>query len=48
MIQGTFSKRFVLGPWNSSYDLGTYGIDASTNTAWAVINYNADFAVTSF
>ena len=48
MIQGTYSKRFVLGPWNSSYDLGTYGIDASTNTAWAVINYNADFAVTSF
>lgn len=48
MNQGTSSKRFVLGPWNSSYDLGTYGVDMNTNTAWAVINYNADFAVTSF
>lgn len=48
MNQGTYSKRFVLGPWNASYDLGTYGIDPRTNTAWAVINYNADFAVTSF
>jgi hypothetical protein len=46
--QGTFSKRFVLGPWNSTYDLGTYGIDPATHTAWAVLNYNADFAVTSF
>jgi hypothetical protein len=48
MNQGTYSKRFVLGPWNPSYDLGTYGVDTNTNTAWAVINYNADFAVTSF
>jgi len=48
MNQGTSSKRFVLGPWNASYDLGTYGVDTNTNTAWAVINYNADFAVTSF
>lgn len=37
--------KFVKGPWNSSYPLGTYGVDASTKTAWAVINYNADFAV---
>jgi hypothetical protein len=48
MNQGTYSKRFVLGPWNSSYDLGTYGIDTTAHTAWAVINYNADFVVTSF
>ena len=48
MNQGTSSKHFVLGPWNSSYDLGTYGVDPNTNTAWAVINYNADFAATSF
>ena len=46
--KGTFGKRFVLGPWNPSYDLGTYGVDPATNTAWAVINYNADFAVNSF
>ena len=28
-------------------ELGTYGIDSKTNTAWAVINYTGDFAVTS-
>jgi len=38
--------KFVLGPWNLNYGLGTYGVDTSTNTAWAVINYNSDFAVT--
>jgi hypothetical protein len=38
-------KRFVLGPYNSKYGLGTYGIDPKTKTAWAVLNYNADFAV---
>jgi hypothetical protein len=39
------TKKFVLGPWNPSYGMGTYGVDPSTNTAWAVINYNGDFAV---
>jgi hypothetical protein len=38
-------KRFVLGKYNSKYGLGTYGIDPKTKTAWAVLNYNADFAV---
>ncbi|MBN1904930.1 MAG: metallophosphoesterase [Deltaproteobacteria bacterium] len=38
-------KRFVLGPYKSKYGLGTYGIDPKTKTAWAVLNYNADFAV---
>jgi len=42
------TEKFVLGPWNSSYGLGTYGVDPSTHTAWAVINYNSQFAVTSF
>ncbi len=40
------AKQFVLGPWNSSYGLGTYGVDAKTRTAWAVINHDGDFAVT--
>ncbi len=35
-------------PWNPSYKLGTYGVDTATNTAWAVINYNGDFAVGRF
>jgi hypothetical protein len=41
-------KGFVLGSWNPDYKLGTYGIDPNTHTAWAVINYNGDFAVTRF
>jgi hypothetical protein len=40
-------KAFVKGPWKEGYDLGTYGVDASTKTAWAVINYNGSFAVAS-
>jgi hypothetical protein len=39
------TKHFVLGAWNSSYGLGTYGVDPHTKTAWAVINYDGDFAV---
>ena len=42
------SRKFVYGPWSSEYKLGTYGVDPSTNTAWAVINYNSDFAVAHF
>ncbi|HME41475.1 MAG TPA: metallophosphoesterase [Syntrophorhabdales bacterium] len=39
------TKKFVKGPWKSSYGLGTYGVDRRTKTAWAVVNYNASFAV---
>jgi hypothetical protein len=39
------TPKFVSGPWQSSYGLGTYGVDTSTNTAWAVINYNSNFVV---
>jgi hypothetical protein len=39
------AKNFVFGPWNASYPLGTYGVDPTTKTAWAVLNYNGDFAV---
>ena len=42
------TKKFVLGPWEPKYGLGTYGIDLKTHTAWAVINYNSDFAVAGF
>lgn len=38
-------KKFVVGPYKKRYGLGTYGIDPKTKTAWAVLNYNADFAV---
>jgi hypothetical protein len=39
------TKTFVRGPYASNYTLGTYGVDFATKTAWAVLNYNADFAV---
>lgn len=39
------TKSFIAGAYDSSYGLGTYGYDASTNTAWAVVNHNGDFAV---
>ena len=39
------NHKFVLGPWNSSYKLGACGVDPATKTAWAVLNYNGDFAV---
>jgi hypothetical protein len=42
------AKKFVVGAWNPSYELGTYGVDPSTHTVWAVINYNSDFAVAQF
>lgn len=37
------TKEFVKGPWKSGYGLGTYGVDPSRKTAWAVINYEGDF-----
>jgi hypothetical protein len=39
------TKTFVKGPWKEGYALGTYGIDAHTKTAWAVINFDGSFAV---
>jgi hypothetical protein len=40
------ARNFVVGPYVAGrYGLGTYGIDPDNMTAWAVLNYNADFAV---
>ena len=39
------ASNFIPGPCDTSYPLGTYGFDTTTNTAWAVLNYNGDFAV---
>jgi hypothetical protein len=38
-------KRAVAGPWQSMYELGAYGVDLKTHTAWAVINHEGNFAV---
>jgi hypothetical protein len=39
------TKKFVAGPWQSGYGLGTYGVDPVSKTAWAVLNVNGAFAV---
>lgn len=39
------TKKFVFGPWNKKYGLGTYGVDTKTGTAWAVLNNEGDFIV---
>jgi hypothetical protein len=39
------AKHFVLGPWNASYGLGTWGVDTASKTAWAVVDYDGDFMV---
>ncbi len=42
------TQRFVHGRWDPSYELGTYGVDPSTKTAWAVINYDGDFLIARY
>jgi hypothetical protein len=39
------SKRFVVGPWREGYALGTYGVDPSAKTAWAVLDHDVEFVV---
>lgn len=39
------SPGFVLGNYDSSYTLGTWGVDLAGGTAWAVINHGGEFAV---
>jgi len=41
------SRHFVLGPWKAKYGLGTFGIDPSSHTAWAVVNHGGSFAVSN-
>jgi hypothetical protein len=41
------SKTFKYGPWRSTYGLGTYGVDPSTRTVWAVVNHDGDFVAKS-
>lgn len=39
------TPAFKAGPWNASYPLGSYGVDAASNSVWAVLNYNGEFAI---
>jgi len=41
---GNSNKKFVIGPYKSTFGLGAYGIDPATKTVWAVINHSSDFA----
>jgi hypothetical protein len=45
---GNQIRKFVKGPYDPSYGLGTYGIDMEAGVVWAVINYDADFAAVKF
>jgi len=40
--------QFIRGAWKPEYPLGTYGIDTSSKTVWAVINTNGFFAPVNF
>jgi len=43
---GSTTTTFVIGAYDSTkHGLGTWGVNLSTHTFWAVINYNGDFAV---
>ncbi|WP_194786603.1 metallophosphoesterase family protein [Rhodocyclus gracilis] len=37
------SKKLVIGRWRAGYALGTYGIDPSTHTVWAVLNRDGEY-----
>lgn len=37
--------KYIDGPWKKGYGLGSHGIDRKNRTAWAVLDYNAVFAV---
>ncbi len=42
------TPSFVLGAWDASYGLGTFGVDPATSTAWAVVNHAGRFAIARF
>lgn len=39
------TPKFIAGPWKAGYALGTYGVDHSSKTVWAVVNRGGDYAV---
>ena len=44
-VNHTGQTRAVDGPWQPGYSVGTYGVDPTTHTAWAVIDHDGEFAV---
>ena len=41
-------SKFVVGPWKRGYELGTYGVDPASKTAWAVVDHQGEFRVANF
>ncbi|NDC63026.1 MAG: PEP-CTERM sorting domain-containing protein [Planctomycetia bacterium] len=41
------TKQFFQRAWQLGDTLGSYGVDVSKHTVWAVVNHNSDFAVTA-
>lgn len=42
------APSFMLGPANAAAPLGTYGVDATSNTVWAIVDHDGDFAAATF
>lgn len=39
------AERFIGGPWQPGYELGTWGVDSMSGSVWAVIDHDGDFAI---
>ena len=44
-LDSTGTPAFVLGAYTPGMAIGSYGINPVTKTAWAVLDYNGEFAV---
>ncbi len=44
-LNSSGSPAFVLGAYTPGMAIGTYGVNPVTRTAWAVVDYNGEFAV---
>ncbi len=44
---GSGNETFVgVGAWNGDMTLGDWGVNTASDTVWAVLNHNSEFAVT--
>jgi hypothetical protein len=44
-LNSTGTVQFVLGAYRPGMAIGTYGVNPGNKTAWAVLDYNGEFAV---
>jgi hypothetical protein len=45
VVNGGGARKFIIGAWKETFELGTYGIDPATKTVWAVVSQATEFAV---